>query len=578
MINDIAPKTSTGPASKTFFKSLYTNKTRLAVLIVVVLIAGYFIYGKIFTTTTPARYVLAQASKQTIITTVSGTGQVSQDRSVNITPSSAGKITAVTAKQGQQIKSGQTIAIIDETNNTLALNQAKAGLASAQASYDQTIAGSTSQDVQLSQLSVDSAQQALDNAKANLETVKKQQALNVASAFFNYMNAGLQAVPATNNAGTGVVTISGGYSSTTPGIYTIGTYNGGAGLFYNISGIEISTGSINKSVLIPLGTYGLSMQFTGNITPGDSWTVSIPNTSSASYITSYTSYQTALANQSSAITSAQNQITSAQNSLTQAQINLQVKKQPPTDQQLSSAKAQLLNAQVSLQNAEINYNNNILKAPFDGEVAQVNSQIGDQATGSTIVAVVTTNQSIAIIPLNEVDVAKVKQGNKATMTFDAIDGLSITGKVVQIDNIGTVSQGVVNYNVKVAFDTEDPRVKQGMSVNVAIITAVKADVIAVPNTAVKSTSGRSYVQTLDPSKTVSDPTQTGVTSSQAPTQTTVQTGLADDTYTEIVSGINEGDSVVTQTISTATKTTTTGTSATNLLRGTSGGGFRGPGG
>ena len=83
---------------------------------------------------------------------------------------------------------------------------------------------------------------------------------------------------------------------------------------------------------------------------------------------------------------------------------------------------------------------------------------------------------------------------------------------------------------------------------------------------------------MDPSKTVSDPTQTGVTSSQAPTQTTVQTGLADDTYTEIVSGINEGDSVVTQTISTATKTTTTGTSATNLLRGTSGGGFRGPGG
>ena len=97
-----------------------------------------------------------------------------------------------------------------------------------------------------------------------------------------------------------------------------------------------------------------------------------------------------------------------------------------------------------------------------------------------------TKQKIAEISLNEVDAAKVKVGQKVTLTFDAIDGLSITGEVSEIDALGTVSQGVVTYGVKIAFDTQDERVKSGMSVSAAIITDVKQNVLLVPNAAVKS--------------------------------------------------------------------------------------------
>ncbi|MDD5433706.1 MAG: hypothetical protein PHE77_03610, partial [Candidatus Pacebacteria bacterium] len=61
---------------------------------------------------------------------------------------------------------------------------------------------------------------------------------------------------------------------------------------------------------------------------------------------------------------------------------------------------------------------------------------------------------MAEISLNEVDVAKVKIGQRAIITFDAIDELEITGKVEDVDTIGTVSQGVVSYNVKIIFDTQ----------------------------------------------------------------------------------------------------------------------------
>src|SRR5207248_903868 len=87
--------------------------------------------------------------------------------------------------------------------------------------------------------------------------------------------------------------------------------------------------------------------------------------------------------------------------------------------------------------------------------------------------------------------------DKATLTFDAIPDLTISGTVAEIDSLGTVSQGVVTYNVKISFDTQDSRIKGAMSVSAAIITEVKQDVLVVLNSAVKSSSGASYVEMFD---------------------------------------------------------------------------------
>ena len=96
--------------------------------------------------------------------------------------------------------------------------------------------------------------------------------------------------------------------------------------------------------------------------------------------------------------------------------------------------------------------------------------------------------------MNEVDVAKIKVGQKTTLTFDAIDGLSIAGEVIDIDAVGTVTQGVVNYNVKIGFDTQDERIKPGMSVSATIIIEVKQDVLLIPNSAIKSAGEAYYVE------------------------------------------------------------------------------------
>src|SRR5665213_1862688 len=108
--------------------------------------------------------------------------------------------------------------------------------------------------------------------------------------------------------------------------------------------------------------------------------------------------------------------------------------------------------------------------------------------------------------LNEVDAAKVNVGDKATLTFDAFPNLSLAGTVVELDPVGTVSQGVVNYNVQIGFtqpaDTSSTEmVKPGMSVTADIVTQVHQNVAAVPNAAVHTLNGASYV--LEPATPVS---------------------------------------------------------------------------
>ena len=148
-------------------------------------------------------------------------------------------------------------------------------------------------------------------------------------------------------------------------------------------------------------------------------------------------------------------------------------------------------------------------------------------------------------------------GQKAVLTFDALPDLTLSGKVTRVDTAGTNNSGVVSYTVVVTPDVMDPSVKGGMTVSVNVITDVAADVLAVPSTAVKSsTDGTKYVQIL----------QNG-----QPVNVTVETGMSNDSYTEITSGLTEGQEVI-------TATSTAGNSTTATTAGNSRSGFGGGGG
>ena len=543
------------------------HKIWTALIVIVVVAVGWYWYAKAHSGATSVQYVTTPVAQDTITSSVTGSGQVSGQNTVNLTPLASGALTEIDVKQGEQVQAGQTIAVVDQSSAQTSLAQAEASLASAKANYDQVESGATPTALAQSQLGITAAQQSLSQAQANYTQVVAQQKLNVANALSSELNAGLQAVAAGTNTSSASVTVSGTYTGTQTGQYVIGVTASGNGPEYSLSGIEFSppTNVVTRGVPQAIGKDGLFVTFSANgtLVAGDTWTISVPNTASGAYLNAANAYQSALEAQTTALASAQNQIDNAQVSLQQAQASYANTSAPPTDAQVESAQASVTQAEASVQSAQLALQNTVITAPFAGEVAQLDyTQTGVQVGPSDTIAVLSTPQQIATISLNEVDISKVALGDKVTMTFDAIDGLTMTGTVGEIDNIGTTTQGVVNYNVQVVFDVPSDQVKSGMSVNASIITSVAPDAIVVPNSAVKTgtgaNAGTSYVQVLG--------------SNGQPQNVTVQTGIVNDTMTQITSGLTVGQNVVTQTV---TVKAAASTAKTTSLLPTLGGGAGG---
>jgi RND family efflux transporter MFP subunit len=272
---------------------------------------------------------------------------------------------------------------------------------------------------------------------------------------------------------------------------------------------------------------------------------------------------------SQSITSNTDAITNADRTIRESTESLQKLKDGTDPLDIASAELTVKQRKNALYDAQEKLSDYTLRAPFGGTIAKLNLKKGDVAGTGSAAATIITKEKIAQIALNEVDAAKIHAGQKATLTFDAIDGLSIAAEVGEVDTIGTVSQGVVSYNVKLSFQTQDERVKSGMSVTASIVTGVTQDVVAVPSSAIKTKGDISYIEVLPG---VTAPTsQTGIVSKVKPTQITITTGATNGTLTEITDGITDGALIITRTISGGSKPASA--SAPSLF----GGGNRGGG-
>jgi HlyD family secretion protein len=145
------------------------------------------------------------------------------------------------------------------------------------------------------------------------------------------------------------------------------------------------------------------------------------------------------------------------------------------------------------------------------------------------------------VSVDETDVAKVRMGMPAQVTFEALPEQRLQGRVVGVGLAGTVSQGVVTYPISIGVETRDP-LPSGLTASASIVIDQKDDVVLVPNRAVR-TQGRS--------KTVE--VITGETKNGQPVRETrqVQIGMSNEQVSEVLAGLNEGDRVVIPTTTTA---------------------------
>ncbi len=214
-------------------------------------------------------------------------------------------------------------------------------------------------------------------------------------------------------------------------------------------------------------------------------------------------------------------------------------------------------SKISLNNAWLNYKDvsPVIYAPSTGTVTNLSITEGlslnsaDQKVGIIKIA----GNPLASFNVSEIDIPKIKVGQKATITLDSLSDKTFTGRVMTVDKTGATTSGVTNYPVIIRFDTEANDLLPSMSATANIILETKNDVLLVPSSAVRTQNGESTITILKNGKE-----QT----------VNVTVGISSDTQIEIVSGVNEGDTVVTS----ANATTTTQNNSRSIFSGGFGGG------
>jgi RND family efflux transporter MFP subunit len=473
-------------------KFIIAHKIWSAVIILAVVFVGYRIFHK--SASLESRYVLTTVAKGNIVSSVDASGQISAENQIELKPKNGGVLTGVRVKAGQNVSRGQTLFTID--------------------------AGDAEKGVRDASLDLKIAEEDLANAKVDYATTKRTQEKSLHDLLLS-INSDVVAIPDEGNTHADIIDISGSYDSLEQGRYTISTYSCANGICASYKGLESDTFPINENIPVPLGTRGLFVTFTDIPSAHEEWVIDIPSPASKSYASNLRAYDDKKQSVADAIEGAERKVNDSQ-------INL-------------------IEKQNALIDAKDKLSDYYVTAPFPGQVATVDAKLGDTVSGGSVLATFITPQKIAEISMNEVDVAKIKLNEKAELTFDAVPELKINGEVSEIDSLGTAVQGVVTYKVKITLDTNDERVKAGMSVDATIVTDSKNDTIVVPSSAVKTLNGKNFVEVLDNSTAPVEGT-IGVTALSPVRRIPVEVGISNDNQTEIISGVEEGQKVVARTI------------------------------
>jgi macrolide-specific efflux system membrane fusion protein len=267
--------------------------------------------------------------------------------------------------------------------------------------------------------------------------------------------------------------------------------------------------------------------------------VSIRTKSDSSVASAEASVASAQQSFSSAQDKVSSTLTSQQQALQSASLSFQKTSASPKATDIAVAFASVQLSQLAVDKAKQDLDNATLRAPVDGVVSAVANGPGETPS-NPFVTIAVVSSVILHGTVGEADIAKLRNGQVATVTVDAAgSGTRLTGKVTALDPVATIAQGVPVYGVDVTIDLADANVRPGMSGTAAVIIASQQGVLTVPNLAVRTVGGQRTLQVMR---------------NGTPEEAQVTFGISNETVTEIKSGLSEGDVVV---IPQARPTTTT---------------------
>jgi HlyD family secretion protein len=369
----------------------------------------------------PAPTPDASTAAQPLPAVVSASGKVLPEQWANLSFRAGGPIVELKVQSGDAVKAGEMIARLDDVDAKLAIAQAEAALAMAQAQLAELKAGARTEQITQAEQAVAQAEAAWHGAQAQYSQLRsgaRSAEIAAAEAALAQAASQLKVARDTHDKTIDCVKVP-NYGEVCPGLGT-------------------SEEQARAALAAAEEGYRAAQQRVDQLKAGAT---------------------------KSELAAAGANIDVAKAQLEQAKAQLELLKAGAAAEQIAVAEAGVQQAQVAVDTAQAQLDKLQLIAPFDGTIGTVYVRSGEVAQpGQSIVTLGNLGSlRVETTDLSETDIARVKEGQSVKVTFDALPGQTIKGKVMRIAPMSTPGQSAVNYIVTVQLDEIDPALRWGMT-------------------------------------------------------------------------------------------------------------------
>ena len=460
-----------------------------------------------------ASYTEAAPERRDVTNTLSGTGTLNPANTYTVKSLVDGKVLTGTIEEGNIVEESNVLYTIDSSDASTNFEKAEIAMQQAQRSYDKVV------DRQYVRAEVAGVVSSLKVTKGD-EVTSGQEVAVIRDSSRMLLTLEFPAADAAN--------FSVGQSAA---VTLDGTFEQLDGTVTSVSGTDaLSAGNLLTR------TVTITVKNAGGLTTAQAATASINGVSSIGSATfAYQAERTLTAQAAGTVTSINVQEGS---DVAKDDIILGLSGDDLTES-IQSASESLRSAEISMQNLQDTMNNYTITAPISGTIIEKDAKVGDAVkTGDTLCIVYDLSYLEMNINVDELQISSISVGQQVQITADAVPDKTYVGTVTRVSMKGASNGGTTTYPVSIRIDDTDG-LRPGMNANAEIVVAEAKNALVVPNAAV--VRGSYVLVTKDsPSAANADTTM------EAPegfVYVPVKTGVSDDDYTQIVSGIQEGDTI-----------------------------------
>ena len=464
-------------------------------------------------TSVDASYTEAAPERRDVTNTLSGTGTLNPANTYTVKSLVDGKVLTGTIEEGDIVEESNVLYTIDSSDASTNFEKAEIAMQQAQRSYDKVV------DRQYVRAEVAGVVSSLKVTKGD-EVTSGQEVAVIRDSSRMLLTLEFPAADAAN--------FSVGQSAA---VTLDGTFEQLDGTVTSVSGTDaLSAGNLLTR------TVTITVKNAGGLTTAQAATASINGVSSIGSATfAYQAERTLTAQAAGTVTSINVQEGSE---VAKDDIILGLSGDDLTES-IQSASESLRSAEISMQNLQDAMNNYTITAPISGTIIEKDAKVGDAVkAGDTLCIVYDLSYLEMSINVDELQISSISVGQKVQITADAVPDKTYVGTVTRVSMKGASNGGTTTYPVTIRIDDTDG-LRPGMNANAEIVVAQANNALVVPNAAV--VRGSYVLVTKDsPSAANADTTM------EAPegfVYVPVKTGVSDDDYTQIVSGIQEGDTI-----------------------------------